>query len=403
MSLSQRTEYSQGFRSSMVLAITLGLVVLSTVALSVYGWRQSILFILGIGLGLTLHHARFGFSSAYRKWWLQRDGRGLLAQCLLLGLATLLFAPVLAIGEVAGETIRGALAPVGIAGMLGAFLFGIGMQLGGGCGCGTLAGFGQGNLSTLVTILTFCLGSFLASLTRPFWAQLPSWPPIAWNESLGWVGGVTLQLTLLGILAGVIICFNRDPLQPEDHSPQKKLVPAHDTDERGLMKIIRGPWSLATGAVVLALLACLTLIVSGQPWRITWGFLVWAAHAAQKLGWQPDQSPFWQSEPAQYALNHSIFADVSSVMNIGLILGAILGAALAGRFTVRLVLSWPDALMRGMGGFMMGFGALLSFGCNVSAFLGGIASLSIHGWLWIVFALFGSWLCLQFQGQLKGE
>lgn len=403
MSLSQRTKYSQGFRSSLVLAITFGLVGLSAIALSAYGWRQTILFILGIGLGLTLHHARFGFSSAYRKWWLQRDGRGLLAQCLLLGLATLLFAPVLAIGEVAGETIRGALASVGMAGMLGAFLFGVGMQLGGGCGCGTLAGFGGGNISTLVTILTFCFGSFLASLTRPVWSQLPSWAPIVWNESLGWVGGVTLQLALLGILTGVIIWFNRAPLQREEHYPSQNRLPTHNGDDRGLMKIIRGPWSLATGAVILALLAWLTLVISGQPWRITWGFLVWAAHVAQKLGWQPDQFPFWQSEPAQYALNHSIFADVSSVMNIGLILGAVFGAALAGNFTIHLVLSWQDALVRGVGGFVMGFGALLSFGCNISAFLGGIASLSIHGWLWIVFALLGSWLCLQFQGQQKFE
>ena len=39
---------------------------------------------------------------------------------------------------------------------------------------------------------------------------------------------------------------------------------------------------------------------------------------------------------------------------------------------------------------MMGYGARLAFGCNVGAYFGGIASTSLHGWLWIVFALLGT-------------
>ncbi|AFY61311.1 YeeE/YedE family protein [Synechococcus sp. PCC 6312] len=399
MSLSQPSGAWQKLLASKTVAIALGLIGFGVVALSRYGWRQSILFLLGALLGLTLHHARFGFSSAYRNWWLHRDGRGLLAQCLLLAVATVLFAPVLSAGEIAGETIRGALAPVGVAGMVGAFLFGIGMQWGGGCGCGSLAGLGSGNGSIVITILMFSVGSFLASLTRPFWAQFPSWQPIVWNQALGWVGGVAFQLALLGIVAGVILWLNQAPLK----SRSEALIATDQSSKQELSKIIRGPWSLTTGAIVLAVLAWLTLIVSGQPWRITWGFLVWGAHLAQTLGWNPGQAPFWQSEPAQFALNHSIFADVSSVMNLSLILGAVLGAGLTGNFAIRFDLSGRQILARGFGGLLMGYGALLSFGCNISAFLGGIASLSLHGWLWIVFALFGSWLSLQFQGQLKGE
>jgi uncharacterized membrane protein YedE/YeeE len=43
-----------------------------------------------------------------------------------------------------------------------------------------------------------------------------------------------------------------------------------------------------------------------------------------------------------------------------------------------------------LGGLLMGYGAWLSFGCNVGAYLAGIASTSLHGWLWIAFALLGS-------------
>lgn len=38
----------------------------------------------------------------------------------------------------------------------------------------------------------------------------------------------------------------------------------------------------------------------------------------------------------------------------------------------------------------MDYGALLAFGCNVGAFFSGIASTSLHGWLWIAAALLGS-------------
>jgi len=37
----------------------------------------------------------------------------------------------------------------------------------------------------------------------------------------------------------------------------------------------------------------------------------------------------------------------------------------------------------------MGYGARLSGGCNVGAFFSGVASFSLHGWLWIFAALAG--------------
>ena len=77
------------------------------------------------------------------------------------------------------------------------------------------------------------------------------------------------------------------------------------------------------------------------------------------------------------------------MMNPGLVLGPAAAAA-AGRLRFR---SPPTVAAVGtalLGGVLMGYGAWLSFGCNVGAYLAGIASTSLHGWLWIVFALLGS-------------
>jgi uncharacterized membrane protein YedE/YeeE len=47
-------------------------------------------------------------------------------------------------------------------------------------------------------------------------------------------------------------------------------------------------------------------------------------------------------------------------------------------------------LAAAIGGLLMGVGARLAFGCNIGAFLAGIASGSAHGWLWFFMAMLGS-------------
>ena len=97
-----------------------------------YGVRHGALLLVGAGLGLVLYQAAFGFTTAFRVLVTARDGRGLRAQMLMLAVATVLFAPMLASGEVLGHPVGGAVAPASVSVLVGAFVFAIGMQLGGG-------------------------------------------------------------------------------------------------------------------------------------------------------------------------------------------------------------------------------------------------------------------------------
>ena len=79
-------------------------------------------------------------------------------------------------------------------------------------------------------------------------------------------------------------------------------------------------------------------------------------------------------------------------MNFGILLGAMLPAAWRGRFRAW---SWPDP--RGtaaavVGGLMMGIGARLAYGCNIGALVGGLSSGSLHGLLWLIAGLAGTWV-----------
>src|ERR1700692_1024085 len=104
----------------------------------VVGPRQSALYLLGAAMGLVLYHAAFGFTSAWRVFIADRRGEGLRAQMLMLAIAVMLFFPALSAGSIFGQPVHGNVSPVGVSLLFGAFIFGIGMQIGGGCASGTL-------------------------------------------------------------------------------------------------------------------------------------------------------------------------------------------------------------------------------------------------------------------------
>jgi len=76
-------------------------------------------------------------------------------------------------------------------------------------------------------------------------------------------------------------------------------------------------------------------------------------------------------------------------------LGVTLAAALAAEFRVKKVKSTRQLVFGLAGGFLMGYGARLALGCNIGAFVNGIASQSLHGWVFGLFLLVGAWVgCL---------
>lgn len=116
-----------------VVAVALALLLGSAAWLGVnYGLRHGALFLVGAGLGLVLYQAAFGFTTAFRVFVSAGNGRGIRAQMLMFAVATLLFAPMLASGVVWGQPVGGGAAPASVSVLVGAFVFAVGMQLGGG-------------------------------------------------------------------------------------------------------------------------------------------------------------------------------------------------------------------------------------------------------------------------------
>lgn len=362
--------------------------VLVAYTLRTQGVPEAALLLLGLGLGFALFHARFGFTSAWRQLVAVGQGKALRAHTVLLAATAILFAPFLAAGvSPTGVQVAGYVAPVGVGVVVGATIFGIGMQIGGACASGTLYAVGSGQSAILLTLAGFVVGATVGAAHLGWWEATPSLGPISLADAFGGtLGGLVVTLAALGVIAAVtlVVAHRKNP------PPLGPVATA-----TGLARVIRGAWPLWVGALALAVLNLGVLLVSGSPWGITTAFALWGSKAAGAVGLaDPASWNFWAGPRAE-VLAGSVLAESTSLTNFGIMVGALVASALAGAFTLHRRIPGRLALGAVVGGLLMGYGARLAYGCNIGAYLGGIASLSLHGWIWGIMALLGTWIGLR--------
>ena len=337
------------------------------------GLRQGLLFLIGIGYGAVLAGVSFGFTTGWRVWIRERDPTGLLAQFVAIGLAMAVTIPLLT----THPELSGAIAPVSFSVVIGAFVFGLAMQVADGCGSGTLYKAGTGNSFALTVLPGFVAGSFLGTLHLDRWLALGALPPVALQDHIGATGAVALQAT---VMIGLGAWFWR-----RRRSTQTRW--------RGRAVYI--------GAILLAVFAVLNLLVAGQTWGIVYGLGLWGAKIASALGMDLSANAFW-GRPTQQALLHaSVLTDVTSITNFGLLAGALIAATARGTACpppeAQRASQWLAALVAGLA---LGYSSRLAFGCNVGAYFSGISSGSLHGWIWFAAAFAGSLIGVRLRARL---
>src|ERR1700733_11332882 len=349
-----------------------------------YNWRQGALLLTGGALGLVLYHALFGFTSAWRVFIADGRGAGLRAQMLMLAVAAVLFFPALDHGTLFGQPVHGEYGAVGVSVLVGAFMFGLGMQLGGGCASGTLYTAGGGNSRMLVTLAFFIIGSALGAWHLPWWSATPNVGAISLIKSWGWAPALAVSLVGFAAIAALTVVIER-----RTHGELRSGVV---TDRHGWRRFLHGPWPLLAGAVALAVGNYATLYLAGRPWGITSAFALWGSKIFAASGIDVASWGYWHSPERARALNDSVFADITSVMDFGIMFGALLASGLAGKFHPGWKVPLRSLVAAVIGGLLLGYGARLAYGCNIGAYFSGIASSSVHGWLWLAAAFIGSML-----------
>jgi hypothetical protein len=370
--------------------LVLALIVLATLAVSVFaahGAKPGVLLLLGSGLGFTLFHSRFGFTGAWRQLVGVGNGTGLRAHVLLLGTSATLFALIIGTGTgLFGSKPAPSAGPLGVSLLLGAFLFGVGMQLGGACASGTLFAVGSGQTSILITLAGFVIGSTLYTWQYSLVDNLPAFQPFLLSDHVGWAGSWAITIVALAAVVAVSLAVQR-----RRNPPPVDAVPT----ARGVLRIVRGSWPLWVGAVVLAVLGAGVLLVSGGAWGVTSAFGLWGAKIVQALGGHPENWAFWRQPTSAASLSGPVLTDKNSLTDIGIMVGAAVAAAAGGAWTLHRRIPWRTAVAGLLGGILLGIGARLANGCNIGAYLAGIASGSLSGWVWGVAALAGTWVGLR--------
>ena len=329
--------------------------------------RQALLFLIGVGMGAALAAARFGFTTGWRQLVEQRDPRGVVGQVTLLALAAMLAMPLLG----AFPELQAALGPPSVSLLVGAFVFGLTMQIADGCGSGTLYKAGLGVPLNMGILPLFALGSFLGSVHLDAWLGLGAMSPVGAVEQ--WGVGPALGATLVALI----------------------LVGLAARGWAGW----RQPWidrRWVWGAVALAVLATLNLLVAGQPWGVVYGFGLWAAKVATATGFfDPAANAFWSQPGHAQRLAQTVLLDVTSITNIGILAGALWVAARERASAVPRPLTATQWVIGLAAGFVMGYSSRLAFGCNVGAMLSGISTGSLHGWIWVPMAFAGTLIGLR--------
>jgi uncharacterized membrane protein YedE/YeeE len=361
-------------------------VLLASAAALATGRAWLLLALIGLGLGFALFHSRFGFSSSWQQLLQVGNGTGVRAQLVMLAMATTVVSFVCATGSSLSGVPVTTPFPLGLALVLGAFVFGLGMQLGGSCASGTLFAVGTGQSSILASLAGFVTGALLWTRVAPTTQDWVHVPGIRLADHVGWFGSWGLTLLALLAAAGATVVLQRRRVPPPVHE---------EPSATGVRRIWRGTWPVMVGASLLGILAGLVFWVSGHVWGTTEGFALWGAKLSQLLGLQPQDWAYWRQPANAALLEGSVVEGRQSLTNLTVMAGAAVAAALAGGWRLHRHLPWRTVLGGLLGGLLMGFGARMSGGCNIGSFIGGIATGSVSGWIWVAAALCGTYVGLR--------
>jgi hypothetical protein len=142
------------------------------------------------------------------------------------------------------------------------------------------------------------------------------------------------------------------------------------------------PWAVG-GAAVLVATVNVFLFAFDRPWTASDGMRNWGDWALTGLGLvkRPDLIAPWLYS--------------GSLLNLGVLLGGCAAALLSREFAVRV--PPPGELVKGgVGGALMGAGAMLALGCNVGGFFSALSALSLSGFGMMAGLLAGAFLGLRY-------
>jgi len=328
--------------------------------------------IIGILFGFVMQRGRFCMNSAFRDTVLLKDYVLLKS----VGAAILVSMAGFAIMDAAGIITINPKPLFWGANLIGSFIFGVGMVIAGGCASGITYRVGEGMMGALVAVIGLATAGTLTAMgfLKPVKDALQTNTTITTSDGsvptlanlLGvpyWILALIIAV-VLAVIWFVMIRKNGDVDLEEDES-SASLVD----------RIFKKSWNWLVTGIAIGIVSIISFPLSAAagrnyPLGITAGWIQWVK-----------------------MIMPSVEATVNwiALLVIGIIVGAFIGALIAGEFKIR-VPGWGMLGQAFLGGLIMGFGAVTSGGCNVTHILSGIPQLAISSILAGIAIILGAWL-----------
>ena len=240
--------------------------------------------------------------------------------------------------------------------VLGAFMFGIGMILSGACASGMFIRLAEGFSIHIFTIISLVIGFMISRIGyADIWGKMVAKGIVVFlPDTFGWLGGIGIHLAIILILYYAALKIERGQSGTQS---QKYLL----------------------GGIFLGVFSILHYIILQSGWSITGAFF-----------WFSDIIGI--SEPSQAVADLINYSIAPNIRNIGLFAGAFISVFFAAEFRLKKIKSLKQVLMASFGGLLMGYGAGIAGGCNITSFFTACASLSLSGWVFMLFLFAGAFV-----------
>lgn len=184
--------------------ILLVLLVVGGLLLNKQGNGTAWFFVTGLIFGYILQRSRFCFTASMRDPYLTGGTQLTRAVLAAFAITTIGFAAIKYGYFSAGLPIpgQGYVVPVSFATVIGAFIFGIGMVIAGGCASGTLMRVGEGFFMQMLSLLFFVVGSLWGAHDFGWWKEhvINKGKAVFLPDVFGWFGAVVIQLAVIWLL-----------------------------------------------------------------------------------------------------------------------------------------------------------------------------------------------------------
>ena len=358
-------------------------------------WRFGFVFILSTGFGFGLKFADLGYAVAFRQ--LIKKGSLMRMRTLfviffvgtfLSGLFTTL--KVNALFKENEQVIPNE-ESIGVSLLIGSFVFGFGMNLAGCCASGALVGVGSGSIKAIVTLLFFICGSTVA-MTNGIYNGYTKLPKFKEPTTIPFYVNLILLLVLLVITYIIDYLKIKKFKKKVDDSDFVYLINLfkipidsdQSLDDTKLEEKRKDFFKKLFFSIFLGIIIGLFYLCCGSMIGISGIFAIVGGNFLRDLGINASSWDSFQNNLTRDYFNKNIFNS-----DIYIMIGAFIAASIRLNFGLEQCKNFIFYIKAVFGGFFMGLGAKMSYGCNIGAMTSGICSSSLYGYIWMIFCTLG--------------